>query len=169
MPNLTSLVVLVDIDETVHIPPPEMEQSIVTVDMEPLPIGASSGPIIFSLPCSPTPSSSTETPTTAVDASGMASLGTIEDVPSTRMEDDHICFLINEMRKVIADDDHAPKTLRELDQRIMACKGSKKALFIQMCLDMNKLVVKYVHIIITEEYHIQHYDTLFGGVKTNKF
>ena len=115
--NLTSLVVLVDIDEIVHIPPPGNEQSIVTVDMKPLPIGASSVPPIFSLPCSPTPSLSTATPATAVDSTEMA--------PSATMEDCHICFLINEMQKAIVNEEHPPNTLMELDRRITECKGTK--------------------------------------------
>ena len=158
--NLTSLVVLVDIDESVHIPPPPgIEQSIVTVDMEPLTIGASSGPIIFSSPSSPTPSSSTTTPATAVDSSEMAPSTTIEDVTSTRMEDGHICFLINEMQKAIVNEDQPPKTLRELDRKITECKGTKKALFMSWHICMNKAFLVPLHSVILIQFCLECHST----------
>ena len=56
----------------------------------------------------------------------MTPSATIEDVPSTQMEDGHTCLLINEMQKAMVNEEHPPKTLRELDLKITECKGTKK-------------------------------------------
>ena len=55
----------------------------------------------------------------------MAPSATIEDVPSTQMEDGHICLLINEMQKAMVNEEHPPKRIPKLIWTHMVGQPSK--------------------------------------------
>ena len=116
--ELTQLVVIVELGSNVPVPPPSVVQSITEEKLPDLPDGTLPTP----------PVTVDEDPSEVNHVSKM----------STKMTDQHVLFIIGEMRTAIANEDRAPANLRELDQQISAAKGTKRALFKSMADQMNK-------------------------------